>query len=241
MSDITQPESQASVEMLEATKMRVKNVMASKYGLVTEDVVLPATLKKEPKAEEHPDDVMFRDEVSQVLPTVLEQEGNLLIIQNIATQHAVATTPVFLEAGLDIYFTFIPENKSIRPSSTQGSYYHPDRVISAALTNEARIRQAKEKLEREKLRGVVISIDSHADFEDENGEFDKFLPSEERLKDLGINRIVCMGEFAPQNAQGLTERRINKKEDWDKSHIYEYMRQMKSKGYPVTLIGIDTR
>src|SRR3990167_8629580 len=110
MSDVTQPESQTHVRTSEVAKMRVKKIMTSKFSLVTENVVLPTSLTREPKAQEYPDDVMFRNEVSRILPAVLEQEGNVLIIQNIATQHAVATMPVFLEAGLDVYFT-------------RGSYY----------------------------------------------------------------------------------------------------------------------
>ena len=228
MSDITQPESQANARTLEAVKMRIKDLMTSRFSLVKENISLPTTLKTEPKAQEYPDDIIFRNEVSRVLPAVLGQEGNVLVIQNIATQHAIATAPVFLEAGLDTYFT-------------QGSYYNPERVMEVVLANEQRIRKAKEKLERNNLRGIVITIDAHAIKEDNSGKFDKFMPTEEQLRELDIDRIVLMGEFAAQNAQGLTERRINKKEGWDKSHIYDYMRDMKSKGYQVSLIGVDTR
>lgn len=50
-----------------------------------------------------------------------------------------------------------------------------------------------------------------------------------------------MGEFPPENANGFTERRINKKEEWDKNPIYEYLRTMKSRGFEVGLFGLDTR
>jgi len=240
MSDVGSVENQA-VSLAEQVKTQVQSVMRSNFQLLPEQVVLPPTLKQVPNASEDTSDVGFRQEVQRVLPKVLGREGNVLVIQNIATQHAVATAPVFLEAGLDTYFTFTPENSDIRPSIMRGSYYHPDRVMSVALANEERIENAKRSLTREKLRGAVVTIDAHADFEEQNGEFDKFLPNEGKLKELDIRNIVLMGEFAPENAEHLTERRVNKKEDWDKSHIYDYLRGMKAKGLGVTLVGIDTR
>jgi hypothetical protein len=241
MEDNITLENKSNTENFEDIKMKVKNIMSSKFGIVTEEVVLPKTLSTIPKAEEIPADVMFREEVKQILPNILSEKENVLIFQNIATQHALATIPVFIEAGLDTYFTFILANKSIRPSIFQDSYCHPNRVMSVALANEERIKEAQEKLTREKLRGIVINFDPHADFEDKNGDFDRFLPTEEKLKELGIKRIILLGEFPPEKAKGLTDRRINRKEEGDKSHIYDYLRQMKNKGYTVSLIGIDRR
>jgi hypothetical protein len=218
-----------------------QSTLTSKFGLTEEEIDLPATLKEYPTSGELGDDVMFRDEVARILPEILEDDGGILIIQNIATQHAVATMPVYLEAGLDTYFTFIHDNAAIRPSMMQGSYYHPDRVISVALANKDRISRAKERLEKDKLKGVVIQIDAHADYEDNNGEFDRFLPDDEKLRKLGLTRVVFLGEFPAQNAQVLTERRINNKEDWDKSHVFDYLRQLKSRGFKVTIMGIDPR
>lgn len=237
MADVTNTEGQS---INEAISTQVKGILKSKFSLVEEEVVLPP-ITKEPRIGEEPDDTAFRNEVREILPNILAQEGNVLIIQNIATQHAAATDSVFIEAGLDTYFTFIPENQSIRPQIARNSYNHPQRVISVALANEDKIKLAKANLEKDNMKGIVISIDPHADFEDENGEFDKFLPTEEKLKELGINRIVFMGEFHPKNAQFLKERRIDKKEDWDKSHIHDYMRQMNKNGIPVSFIGLDRR
>lgn len=238
--DTSPPEIQ-QVNNSELVKQQIKDVMRSKFGLLQEEIAFPSVLKRQPSPQEDPSDIAFRREVERVLPGVLASDDKVLVIQNIATQHAVATTSTFLEAGLDTYFTFIPPNNSIRPKMMQGSYYHPERVMGVALANEDKIKEAKDKLEKDKLKGAVVMVDAHADYEDQNGEFDKFLPDDNKLEELGIKRVVLMGEFAPANAQGLTDRRLNKKEDWDKSHIYDYLRQLKAKGFPVSLIGIDTR
>lgn len=241
MSNVGDPEGQNKLGLFEATKIQVRETMASKFALIPEEVTLPAELKDLPIPEEIQEDVQFRDEVNRVLPGILVQEGRVLVIQDIATQHAVATAPVFLESGLDTYFAFIPEDTSVRPDFMIGPYYQPRRVMSVALANRERIRRAKDRLDRSNLRGIVISIDPHASFEDENGEFDKFLPTEARLKELGISRVVFMGEFAPQSAQAISKRRLERKESWDKSQVYDYMRQVRAKGFPVTFVGIDTR
>ena len=229
------------MQPIEEAKMQTKQTMTSQFGLLPEAVVLPPQLKREPKAEEIAEDVGFRERVQEVLPTILPQDGRVLILENIATQHTVATTPAYLEQGIDSYFTFIPEEADIRPDFTRGSYYHPERVMDVALANRDIINRAKSNLTQDGLRGVRVAFDPHADFELEHGLFEKFFPSEDKLQKLGIKKIVMMGEFSPDGANGLMERRVNKKEEWDKSPIYAYLRTMKAKGYEIGLVGLDTR
>lgn len=230
-----------SMQLIEEAKMQTKQTMTSQFGLLQEAIILPPQLNREPKAEETADDIGFRERVQEVLPTILPKDGRVLILENIATQHAVATTPAYLEQGIDSYFTFIPEVAEIKPDFMRGSYYHPEKVMDVALANRDRINEAKSNLTQAGLRGVRVAFDPHARFELEHGLFDKFFPSEDKLRELGIKKIVMMGEFPPKAANGLIERRVNKKEDGDKSPIYNYLRTMKGKGYEVGLVGLDTR
>jgi len=228
---------QASEEL----KLQVKKTLSSQFSLLPEAIDLPAELKQLPEAKEHVDDVGFRTQVEKVLPSVLSDDKKVLVIENIATQHAVATTPAYLAHNIDSYFAFIPEGQNIRPELMKGSYYHPERVIEVALANQERINQMKTNMAYTHIKGVRVILDPHASFELEAGLFSRFFPSEDKLQELGIQKIVMLGEFPPENANGLIERRINRKEEWDKSPIYEYLRTMKSRGYEVRLLGLDTR
>ncbi len=230
-----------NLSAVEEIKLQGRKTLTSQLGLIPESVILPPQLKRVPIAGERDDDVLFRKQVEQVLPDILPGDGKLLIIENIATQHAVATTPVYLTHNIDSYFTFIPEETDIRPVSMRGSYYHPERVLDVVLANQETINNMKAKIEPNTLKGIRVVMDPHASFELEAGLFNRFFPSEEKLQELGVKKIVMIGEFPPENARGLIERRVNKKEEWDKSPIYEYLRTMKARGYEISLRGVDTR
>lgn len=138
-----QPIETKTFQANEEFRLQVKKSLSSQLGLLPEEINLPAQLKRLPEAKELKEDVGFRTQVEKVLPSVLSDNKKVLIIENIAIQHAVATTPAYLAHNIDSYFAFIPEEPSIRPEIMRGSYYHPERVIEVALANQERISQLK--------------------------------------------------------------------------------------------------
>jgi hypothetical protein len=221
----------------------IGGLMHSKLGLVKEKVELdvrdfgtaPIVIK------EQKDDEMFRDEVRKILTTeVLGPNGRVLILLDLATQHALATTPIFLQNKVDCYFTYFPpESKQIPPDQ---SYYQPfvtQRVMEVALAHDIRIEDAKRGFERENLRGIMINIHSHAGKEDKEGVFESFYPSEETLKRLDIKSVVLLSETHPDNSQAVYD--FITQNNNESVGLRSYIRKLVQAGFPLKVKGIDRR
>lgn len=228
----------------ESAKEKAREVMTSRFGLLPEDVNLDEPpLTDVPRPREYADDGMFRQNVTNIMPQILAGEGRVLILQSIGTAHAVTTSPVYLENGMDMYYAFPPNNQAANERQHYTSGYHSHigtREIPVALANEDRIQTAKSRLTQQGLRGVVLQFDPHAMAEDNEGDFDRFFPTPERLRELGITRIVYVGEFQPQNA-GNVAKSIAGEGHTQEGHSRQYMRRMQQEGFPLTVFGVDTR
>lgn len=224
----------------EEVKMNVVTTMHSKFGLLPEMTSLPQNINGPINPKELPIDAAFREEVEKFLPPVLAEKGRVLIILDIATQHAVATAPAFLRQNVDLYHAYTPRRTNERLEHLKEDN-RPNRVMEVVLANKDAVDRAKADMTTQSMRGVAIAIDTHSYLEDEKGDFDIFLPDEIKMKELDLDRIVVMGEFLNDDAPELTKSRLNSKSDNDESRVYDYLRKMKAEGYPVSLIGIETR
>jgi len=224
----------------EEVKMKVASTMRSKFGLLPEVTSLPQDIKGSIIPKELPIDAAFREEVEKFLPSVLAEEGRVLIILEVATQHAVAIAPTLLQHDVDLCYACTSRRTNERLELLREDY-RPERVMEVVLANKDAVDSAKANMTAQSMKGVAVAIDTHSDLEDEKGDFNMFLPDEIKMKELGLKRIVVMGEFLNDATPELTKSRLDNKSDNDKSQVYDYLRKMKAKGYPVSLIGLETR
>lgn len=156
--------------------------------------------------------------------------------------HAIHNTPVLLGRGMDTYLAQIPPTEN-RPDIMKGSYNF-GRNASVWQRNKDQVVAAKEKLAqagKESLKGIVLSIDAHASFEDEEGRFNEFFPTIEQLKELGISQVMLLDETSPKNSSRQQARVDSELKDHDKSHIFAQLRNYKKEGLAVSVLGVDTR
>lgn len=216
----------------------IESLLTSKFGLLPESIVLDPQIISGSNLQgvEQQEDADFRKEIYTVLPEVTNGNGRTLVLLSLATQHAVATLPAFLQNGFDSYLTFFP------PPSGNDSYYHQadvaKRVAEVALRNQIAIRAGKDALSQENLRGYMINIHSHALKEDAQGVFAHFHPTEEQLRHLGVSNIALIAEAHPNNAAVI--------HDWiqeasTSDQLYKYIRDLGVLGFPIKVVGIDKR
>ncbi|MDO8498160.1 MAG: hypothetical protein Q7S61_06495 [bacterium] len=79
------------------------------------------------------------------------------------------------------------------------------RVMEVAMRNRIQIEDAKNSLNADNLRGIMLNIHSHAGQEDRTGIFNNHYPEKEQLDRLGITNVALLAEVSPNNAHFLYE------------------------------------
>ena len=232
-------EKEPDPEIIEA-----QTLSKSVFEILPEESYFPADhVFNQKDIEEFKDDIddPIRAEVERVVDSLPLAE-KVFIIQRLGLAHAIHNIPALMERGIDTYLAQIPPTED-RPDLAKGSYNFL-RNAEVWFRNKDRVVAAKQKLSsngKEKLKGISLSIDAHADYEDYEGKFDRFFPITEQLRELGITQITLLDETAPSNSPVQQARVDSPPKDWDKSHIFAQLRKYKKDGFQVSVFGVDVR
>jgi hypothetical protein len=222
---------------------RARGLLKSAFNILPEESYFPDKHEiRQDLITAHEDkDRAIQQEVENILDSIPREE-KIFVIQRLGLAHAIHNISSLMRRGFDHYLAQVPPADS-RPDFMRDSYNFR-RNAEVALRNQEEIEtQRAQLLERgqENSHGVVLSVDAHADFEDREGLLQKFFPSLEQLRQLGITRIVLLDEAAP-SASSIQQTRIdNPPRDWDKSKIFSTLREYKNSGFSVTAFGVDPR
>lgn len=233
-------ESEASLYESEVVK-EARELSKGVFGILPEESFFPdgyvGTIDNEYFREI--DDVL-KNEVERVLETLGEEK--IFVVQRLGLPHAIHNTPMLQQRGFDTYLAQTPP--SANNSKVQQGSYNFTRNAAVWKRNREEVRLAKRALlERgaEGLRGVVLSIDAHAQQEDYEGAFDRFFPTVTQLRELGIEDVIFLDETSPQNSTNQQSRINLPPKDWDKSHVFSRLRDYKNAGLNVRVFGVDSR
>jgi len=222
---------------------KAKSLLKSAFHILPEESYFPDKHEiRQGLITAHEDvDLAIQQEVEKILDSIPKEE-KIFVIQRLGLAHAIHDIPSLMRLGFDHYLAQIPPTDS-RPDFMQGSYNFT-RNAEVALRHQEDIEAQRARLlERgqENLRGIVLSVDAHADFEDKEGLLQKFFPSLDQLKQLGIARIVLLDEAAPSASPRQQSRIDSQPQAWDKSKIFSTLREYKNSGFSVTAFGVDPR
>lgn len=222
---------------------QVKSLLKSAFGILSEESYFPEDheIKQNLITAYEDTDRSIQQEVEKILDS-LPKEEKIFVIQRLGLAHAIYNMPTLMSRGFDNYLAQIKPTEN-RPDFMKGSYNF-ERNAEVVLRNKNEIAQQRAKLQeqgKDNLHGLVLSVDAHADFEDKEGLLQKFFPSLEQLRQLGITRIVLLDEAAPSASPRQQTRIDNPPQDWDKSKIFSTLREYKNSGLNVNAFGVDPR
>lgn len=222
---------------------QAKSLLKSAFGILPEETYFPDNheIKQDFITAHEDEDRAIQQEVEKILDSIPKEE-KIFVIQRLGLAHAIHNIPALMARGFDHYLAQIKPTEN-RPDFMKDSYNFK-RNAEVALRNKDKIAQQRAQLQEQgqnNLHGLVLSVDAHADFEDREGLLQKFFPSLEQLKQLGITRIVLLDEAAPSVSSKQQSRIDNPPQDWDKSKIFSTLREYKNSGFSVTAFGVDPR
>lgn len=176
-------------------------------------------------------------EVSRGLKTELEQkqllpDGKTFYLIDFGLPHLPALSTVLLEAGIDPAIYTQPSPEHVNASPDHFARYH-----SVYEEHRDKIYQLRQKLEKPK--GHALMVNSHAE-PDEAQKIGEILPNAERLKQMGISRIVLgkevfyhYGNPKPDDPSWQTF--------FQASEVNKWAKQLSEQGIDVVVIGFDYR
>ncbi len=198
------------------------SVYSSKFGLLDEDLGDTFRVRDKTKAKIQKEDQKIVKGVeglfkSKMLPG--SSEDTYLVVQAGFPHLPAIMAKNLLPRNIDCYF-YVNDGHSRAHETIK--YYAPQ------------IEEEKKDLDR--VGGVATLIDTHREYL-VSGAF----PSASRLKELGINRIVCLDEemWGWKMPLSIGRRFHSDKEGRiDKKDVGKYLRSMSNKGFTTERYGI---
>lgn len=204
--------------------------LKSNFSLFSEK---PEVFPKNPRATELSvlkDDLIIQNGLKSELEKYkLKPDNQTFYLIDIGLPHIPSLQSALLDLEIDPGVYVAPSKEHLNEPSSAG---HFSRYINAYEVLREELFQKREKLA--KAKGHALMINSHAESE-EARKIVKIFPSPERLKQLGIRRLV----FA-EEAFFREERKIKDYEEIGGS-ISAYLLSCHKAGIEVKIIGIDYR
>lgn len=176
-------------------------------------------------------------EVSRGLKTELEQkqllpDGKTFYLIDFGLPHLPALQTVLLEAGIDPAIYTQPSPEHVKASPGHFARYH-----SVYEEHRDKIYQLRQKLEQPK--GHALMVNSHAE-PDESQKISEMLPNSEKLKQMGISRIV-LGKEVFYHYGNPRPGDASWQNFFQASEVNKWAKQLSEEGIDVVVIGFDYR
>jgi hypothetical protein len=163
-------------------------------------------------------------------------DGGTFYLIDFGLPHAPALQETLLELGIDPSIFVQPSKSRLENSESKGYY---QRYIDSYHEKREHLFDLRAKLA--KPRGYALMISSHADAP-ERAKQKKILPSAERLKEMGVRKIVIGKETYYQEPKTLGQLQMQSgMESSEHLFLNHYAKQLNDAGLEVFVIGFDYR